>query len=216
MHARLQRLKQLACVPFALALGAASAHATNLVDNPGFESPALGGVVARYTCNCVPSGFGWTVGGAGVDLIRLYWAPHEGSQSLDMNQDIQTAGTPPGAVSQVIATTPGTTYTIGFWMAANPDHSRAPDDGPPIKTMDVSFGATTQSYTFDVTGRTLAEPGWTYHEFDAVATAATTTLSFVSTFTGYAGAAIDDVSVTASAVTPVRPGTWGRIKQLYR
>ena len=217
MTARRTSLRKGAALAALLASGfALEARATNLVTNPGFESPSLPTIVARYACACVPSGFGWTVGGAGVDLIRLYWAPQEGSQSLDLNQDIQTAGTPPGAGSQEIATTPGTTYTIGFWMAANPDHSRAPDDGPALKTMDVTFGATTNSYSFDVTASTLAAPGWTYHEFDAVASSAATTLSFVSTTTGYAGAAIDNVSVTASAATSAKPGTWGRLKSLYR
>lgn len=195
---------------------ALEARAANLVANSGFESPALTGNVMRYTCACVPAGFAWTVGGAGVDLIRMYWLPQEGAQSLDLNQDIQTAGTPPGAVSQVINTTPGATYTIGFWMAANPDHSRAPHDGPALKTMDVSFGATTNPYSFDVTSSTLAVPGWTYHEFDAVASGASTTLSFVSTTIGYAGAAIDNVSVTVSTTTAARADTWGRIKSFYR
>ncbi len=192
------------------------ARAQNLVANPGFESPAPAGITTRFTCACIPAGFAWTVGGAGVDLVQTYWTPQEGAQSLDLNQDNQGPATPPGSIEQTLATTAGGTYLVSFWMAGNPDHTRAPDDGPAVKTMDVTFGGTTQSFAFDVTGHVHAAPGWVPHQFLAVATGSSSLLRFASTTAGYAGPLVDNVSVTLQSTTPVRPSSWSRIKALYR
>lgn len=204
----------------ALALGllalAGAARAQNLVVNPSFEATGPAGITTRFTCNCVPTGFGWLVGGAGVDLVQTYWVPQDGIQSLDLNQDDQGPATPPGSVSQVIPTTPGASYRVSFWMAGNPDHTRAPHDGPAVKTMDVSFGPVTQSFAFDVTGKVHAAPGWVAHQFDVVANSASSVLLFQSTMVGYAGPTVDNVSVTLLATTSSRSTAWSRIKSLYR
>jgi choice-of-anchor C domain-containing protein len=207
-------------VRLAITLGllalASTAHAQNLVVNPSFEATGPAGITTRFTCNCVPPGFVWTVGGAGVDLVQTYWAPQDGIQSLDLNQDTQGPATPPGSISQTIATTPGAVYRVSFWMAGNPDHTRAPDDGPAIKTMDVSFGPVTQSFAFDVTGKVHADPGWVPYQFDVVANSANSLLQFQSTMAGYAGPLVDNVSVTLLASTNSRSTAWSRIKSLYR
>jgi len=82
-------------------------------------------------------------------------------------------------------------------MASNPDTSESPRDGPATKTMDVGFDSILHSYSFDVTGHTLADPGWIQQQLIVTATGANTILSFVSTSSGYAGMIIDNVSVTA-------------------
>ncbi len=210
------RLVPTIAIALALVLGLSQSAAANLVANPSFESPGHAGTTTRYTCTCAPPGFAWTVGGAGVDLVEGYWAAQDGAQSLDLNQDIQGPGTPPGAVSQLITTTAGLPYLVEFWMAANPDHSRSPDDGAPVKTMDVSFGTTSHSYSFDVSGHMHGDPGWVYRSFVATADAPGTLLSFVSTSTGYAGIIIDNVSVTPAPATPSRAATWGHVKALFR
>ena len=194
------RLRAILLVAFAMLPSAVQA---NLVQNSSFESPSPAGSTIRYNTPGTPPGFFWTVGGAGVDLVGTYWTAEDGSQSLDLNQDIghpTSTLTPPGSVSQDLATDPGTVYLVEFWIAGNPDTSAPDDTGPPIKTMDVFFGATMHSYSFDVTGHTLAELGWTHKQFLATATGSVTTLSFVSTSSGYAGMILDNVSVSASAV----------------
>lgn len=115
-----------------------------------------------------------------------------------------------------VATTVGSTYLVSFWMAGNPDHTRAPHDGPAIKTMDVTFGPTTQSFACDVTGHVHAAPGWVPYQFPVVATGPVSTLRFQSTMWGYAGPIVDNVSVTLQSTTPVRSSSWSRVKTLYR
>lgn len=139
----------------------------------------------------------WTVIGGGVravDYIGGYWVASDGSRSLDLN------GRPgPGGVEQAISTTLGNTYLVTFDMAGNPD------GGPTIKTMDVSaigVATQTQSYAFDITGRTRSNMGWAPQEFTFIADAPSITLRFMSTVVylgdstnvGW-GPALDNVSV---------------------
>lgn len=139
----------------------------------------------------------WTVIGSGVtvavdtiDYIGTTWVASDGNRSLDLNGYFGTGG-----VEQVISTIPGNTYLVTFDMAGNPDN------GPTIKTMDVlAVGTTTQSqsYSFDITGKTRSLMGWTPMQFTFVADATSTTLQFISTVTGSQnawGPALDNVSV---------------------
>jgi choice-of-anchor C domain-containing protein len=140
---------------------------------------------------------GWTVIGSSVtiadesiDYIGTTWQASDGSRSLDLNGYYGTGG-----VEQVISTTIGNTYVVTFDMAGNPD------DGPTIKTMDVlAIGTTTQSqsYSFDITGKSRTAMGWLPMKFTFVADAESTTLQFMSTVTGQQnawGPALDNVSV---------------------
>ena len=195
-----KRLRVSFLVAFAILPSAVQA---NLVLNPSFESPSPAGATTRYNTPDTPPGFVWTVGGAGVDLVESYWTAEDGSQSVDLNQDVghpTSSLTPPGSVSQDLATNPGTIYRVEFWIAGNPDNSAPDDTGPSIKTMNAFFGATMHSYRFDVTGHALADPGWIHEQFLVTATESVTTLSFVSTSSGYAGMTLDNVSVTPSSV----------------
>jgi choice-of-anchor C domain-containing protein len=134
----------------------------------------------------------WTVIGGGVraiDYINGYWVASAGVRSLDLN------GRPgPGGVEQGISTTIGDPYLVTFDMAGNPD------GGPTIKTMQVSaIGASTQSqnFSFDITGHTKTNMGWTAMQWTFVADASNTTLRFMSTVTDTVGwgPALDNVSV---------------------
>jgi hypothetical protein len=200
---------------FAL-LSASAASAQNLVVNPGFESPPGAGITTRYTCACEPPGFGWTVGGGGVDLVETYWPAEEGLQSLDLNADDQGPSTAPGSISQTIATTPNMLYLVSFMYSGNPDHSRAPDDGPALKQMKVTFGLDSYPVNFDVTGHTLANPGWAIGAFIAGTYSTSTELKFTSLTPGYAGILIDHVSVEAQPWLPARSRSWGSVKAGYR
>lgn len=139
----------------------------------------------------------WTVIGSGltvavdsIDYIGTTWVASDGNRSLDLNGYYGTGG-----VEQVISTIPGNTYLVAFDMAGNPDN------GPTIKTMDViAIGSTTQSqsFSFDITGKTRSSMGWTPMQYTFVADAASTTLQFMSTVTGSNnawGPALDNVSV---------------------
>ena len=67
-----------------LCLGAAAwAGPFNLVQNGSFEDPQITANFVTY--NVGQSIGGWTVGGAGVDLIRGYWHAKDGAQSIDLN-----------------------------------------------------------------------------------------------------------------------------------
>jgi hypothetical protein len=69
----------------------------------------------------------------------------------------------------------------------------------------VATGNVSTSYTFDTTGATRTDMGWTPFTYNFVADGGTTTLSFTSSIGGAYGAALDAVSV--SDAVP-EPATW--------
>jgi choice-of-anchor C domain-containing protein len=168
----------------------------DLIQNGSFEvGPAPG------THITLPEGStaidNWTVIGSGItiaadtiDYIGTTWVASDGRRSLDLNGYFGTGG-----VEQALSTTPGNTYVVTFDMAGNPDN------GPTIKTMDVSaIGTTTQTqgFSFDITGKTRSNMGWTSMQWSFVADAPVTTLQFMSTVTGDQnawGPALDNVSI---------------------
>jgi len=135
---------------------------------------------------------GWTVGGAGIDLIRTYWTPHGGIISIDL------AASGDGSLSRTLTTEVGQNYELRFWMAG------IPTGGPNVKTMDITMGSTTVTgVSFDATGSSTTSMGWVEMVFKWTATSTSSTLQFTSTSGTASGAALDDLSVTA---TP-EPGT---------
>lgn len=176
----------------ALALAGPAAHASGeLIHNGGFES--AGGFSGGF--ETIASGLdGWTIGGT-VDLINTYWTPASGNYSLDLN------GGGAGSISQSFATVVGQTYNVSFSLAGNPV-------GGGEKFFYASVTAPV-SYTFDTTGRTLADMGWVRKGFSFVATSNISTLSFVGDpYHSYYGAALDDISVMAAVP---EPGTYGML-----
>lgn len=136
---------------------------------------------------------GWTVTSGNVDYIGTYWTAGDGSRSVDLT------GGAPGTLSQTFDTAAGTSYLVRFLLAGNP----AGD--PSVKTLNVSAtGGSTASYTFDDTGKTLSNMGWTAFTYGFTATGGSTTLSFASTTAGSYGPALDGVSVSAVP----EPATW--------
>ena len=89
----------------------------NLIDNGDFEDSDAGAMYARHDKEEPPPG--WTVKRGTVDVIGGWWQAAHGKQSLDLN------GLEPGAISQEVATEPGKTYVLSFWMAGNPDDPEA-------------------------------------------------------------------------------------------
>ena len=175
----------------------ASAAPGELVQNGSFESPVISGqyqTVQGGDSTTIP---GWTVGGKSIDIVSgSLWQQVDGNQSIDLD------GTPgPGSLSQVVSTTPGTTYTLAFELAGNPDGG--------VKTLTVAAGTTSRDFSFDTAHTTTSNMGWEPETVTFTASGPTTTISFTSTDApgGNAGPAIDAVSVTANptAVLPESP-----------
>jgi choice-of-anchor C domain-containing protein len=163
-------------------IDAISVMPPNLVKDGGFERP----IVVR---NGYQGQLGaWTIGAGNVDVQGNHVAA-EGEQSLDLDGTNDR-----GEIHQDLATIPGHSYTLTFALAGN-------TEGLPVtKTLAVAFGATTQTYTFDTTGHSGADMGWTTKTLTITATAPTTRLSFRSTdaivFPQSYGPMIDEVWVS--------------------
>lgn len=171
-----------ACAAGAL-LALPSSGLANLVADPGFELGAVSGPFQTYGGGFITPG-GWEVVSGSVDLIKGYWQPAGGSQSLDV------AGNLSGTIRQTLATAANTQYLLTFDLSGNPD------GGPTIKTVRVDFGGSQQDFTFDITGITKANMQWKTQSWWVTAAGASTVLQFADLGgTGY-GSALDNVSVT--------------------
>jgi choice-of-anchor C domain-containing protein len=182
--------------------GQAVAQPTSIVVNGDFEQPVVFGDYATVG----PPGFdGWTVDAGTVDIVHELWTAASGLQSLDLNG---FCCIPAGSISQALPTTPGATYILSFSLAGNPDPVPICLGSPQVKEMEVFWGeASLGVFEFDVTGHTLADPGWQQISMPVAAGPSTTTLRFTSLLDGFAcGPALDDVAVTQSPTLPERPG----------
>ena len=161
-----------------LACAALGAQAT-LITNGTFEA---------YTGAAFTNGFqtvnagsaalvGWTVSGTSVDII-------EGAYGAVTGYSIDMLGSPgPGAISQSFATVTGQGYTLSFDLSVNNGSSN------------------NNALYVDLTGSSqVAFAGstpFTTQTLNFVATGTLTTLMFTSGASGYSGAVIDNVSVSA-------------------
>ena len=169
---------------------------TSLIVNGSFEEGPAG--VARYLN--LPNGNtsvrGWVVTGEGVDLVSTgYWRSSDGTRAIDLDGSVGSRKTPPyvkGGIAQTFETTPGTRYIVTFDLAGNPNQL------PRVKPMRISAAGQQAEFTFDATGKTGSQMGWTPKTWTFTANSASTTLEFasltVSPQTGF-GAAIDNVAV---------------------
>jgi hypothetical protein len=175
-------------------LASTAAFGAGLI-NGHFEAPVLTGngftyTAPQYHINDPPPEFGWQVGGIDVDLIRDYWQPSHGQQSLDLN------GYNPGAIFQDFTFSSPGMWQIQFDMSANPDV-------PGLKTVRVDFGtpnnlATLGTFSLDSTGRSRSNMEW------VTTTAATVfvpdanvvyRLEFTSLTAGASGPALDNIQL---------------------
>jgi choice-of-anchor C domain-containing protein len=163
--------------------------AQNLVSNGSFENPALAAGTSFTTILNGGTVGAWSITNGSVDLIRSYWAPADGFQSLDLNGNSQ------GTISQALATAAGTRYTLTFSMAGNPDWALD-------KVMRVWWGSQDLGLqTFVQTGQTRSNIGWMTVTFsDLLALSGTTALSFEGVNGGPTGMALDNIVVTANVV----------------
>jgi hypothetical protein len=166
-------------IGFCGTLAAFQIRADNIVTNPGFETGDLSG---------------WNLSGAhsspsdngiyyGVDPMDA----HSGANGAYFG--------PVGGIlnlSQALATSPGTTYSVTFWLAHSPE-----TPAPYINSVQVSFGSTT---LLNQTQAPVSD--YTEYSYTAVAGSSATNLLFAfrddtSFFS------LDDISVSAGGPTPV-------------
>ena len=154
-----------------------------IVQNGSFEIPVVSEGFDTYTAGQT---FGdWTVEAESIDLISgNYWQAADGHQSVDLS------GTTNGTIFQDLNTTLGKTYDISFALSGNPEGE------PSIKSIEVWWGSNLlDTLSFDITGKSNSNMGWTYHNYTATATSNTTRLRFKSLTSGGFGPAIDNVSI---------------------
>ncbi|MFJ8626102.1 choice-of-anchor C family protein [Kitasatospora sp. NPDC093550] len=164
---------------------AAGGHrALSHFDDGSFETPkapanAFTGLAAGQTIGP------WRVTAGSVDLIGAgFWQAAEGDQSVDLN------GGGAGTIAQTFTTAPGTTYSVTYALAANPE------GGPAVKTGRALIdGQDFQDFSFDSTGKTKAAMGYVGRQFSFVAQNSSTTLTFTSTVAGAYGPVLDNVQV---------------------
>src|SRR5262249_52148162 len=116
----------------------------NIVNNGGFETGTLAS---------------WTVGSYQPEQTLITTNSHSGSKAVALGP----AGAD-GSISQVLATTPGQAYTLGFWLA---NMSTATND------FSVEWGGTTLMSVVNAPAQ-----GYTEYQFTVTATGTSTSLEF--------------------------------------
>ena len=170
-----------------LSLSGSFALADNIVINGNFETPFAGQDFVMFQPG--ETFGGWTVTITWVDLVGTSVQAASGVQSVDLS------GGSAGQIYQDLATVPGQTYELRFAMAGSGVVEQQP---PLIKLMEVGWGTTlVDTPSFDITGHTVTDMGWTYHTYDLTAVSSITRLQFTSLIDTQWGPMIDDVSVTA-------------------
>jgi len=186
-----------------LALGAAvvaslsvgmSARAANLVVNGDFENSSS------------PQPFGWTLSGTGFETNSAGFA-HGGTYGFGI--DGNSAG---GYITQNLATTIGTTYSISFWL--DPRSTAAGN------TFSLSFDGSAISPTLAV-GTNLPN-GYHQYTYTALTGSASTALKLTWTASSGNYMALDDVLVDvapgagpgATTPVPVPAAVWSGLSLL--
>jgi hypothetical protein len=142
---------------------AAGAPSGSLIVNGSFEDPVI--AVPVQLVSSIP---GWQPTGScgpGIEIDRnAFGAAADGNQSIELNT------TCVNGVSQVVATTPGASYSLAFAFAARPGTTAAQN------RMDVRFdGLAVDHLGPQAPG---AELEWSIHQDEVTATGSSATLSF--------------------------------------
>jgi hypothetical protein len=144
----------------------AAAPAGSLIVNGSFEAPVIAGSFQLFSS--IP---GWIPTGScgpGIEIDRnAFGRAAEGNQSIELNT------TCVNGVSQVVATTPGASYSLAFAFAARPGTTAAQNQ------MEVSF----DGLVVDQLGPRTPAAGlqWSVHQYVVTATGSSATLSFQGT-----------------------------------
>ena len=162
-----------------------------LVANGSFELGVDPGISSDVSAPNSTTITGWTVEAASVDYIGSRWIAGDGVRCLDLS------GTDAGTISQTIAgLTSGQRYRLSFLMAANPEV------GAINARLRASISGASQEYSFLQSGFTTGNLGWTEKTLDFTASGSSHQLSFVSLNPGWAGAALDKISIVVNTNPP--------------
>jgi len=172
-----------------------SAQSANLIQNGSFETGSdPGSYTPLFTGSTAIDN--WTVTRGDIDYIGSLWQASDGVRSLDLN------GFVPGAIAQTFNTTIGQSYLMTFDLAGNPDGAEN------IRNITVEAAGQSTNFSFDVTGKTYSNMGWTPQSWQFTANNTQTTLEFRS-LTGDLrnGPALDNVAVVPADTPVPEPGT---------
>lgn len=134
---------------------------------------------------------GWNIHDGGIDLVSAsFWQAYRNNYSIDLNA--QSAG----RISQTLQAPGGRLYRVRFALAGNPY------DGAKVKQLRVEASGQYQDYSFDVTGRSGTNMGWTEHTFEFAACTSNPTLSFRSLISDNGGPALDTITVNEIPTSP--------------
>jgi hypothetical protein len=160
--------KLLLALTAAAALSFAHPAKANLITNPGFET-------GDFT--------GWTVVNAtGVGGTFAGVAPHSGN----FQAVFSGPGSANASLTQSVATTPGASYTIDFFLSSAAAI-------PFTESVSVSWGGVTLLSMTNLTSG--------YNEFTFTETASTASTALLFNFATFGGAwLLDDISVTPAGV----------------
>jgi choice-of-anchor C domain-containing protein len=123
-----------------------------------------------------------------IDYIGSYWQHADGKRSLDLH------GSPGfGGVKQTFATEKGKKYRVSFSLAGNVDGQVKE------KKLGVKAAGKEEKFTFDCTGKSRTDMGWSTQVWDFTATDKETTLELYTLMDDdpNCGPALDNVSVVA-------------------
>jgi len=194
---------------------------TNLINNGSFEAA---NTASAYYWGAWPSGSGfysfeqgnstainnWTViesptnpnPSSSIDWVNSSGTAEDGSYSLDLIGSNPYNGY--GGVQQTIATVPGHTYSVTFYLAGNPGYTN-------VSTLEVTAAGQSQMFTFDTTGHTVTSMGWVKETWSFVANSSNTTMQFYTEAStglpGSAGPMLDNVSVYDTTTTSTSSST---------
>jgi hypothetical protein len=216
----------------ALACGIAIPARADLVNNGTFSGTVTdnGGSYAEFSTGqsfaTTGGGFQWTVNNGNVDWIGTYWTAPDGTRSATGEHSVDLDGNQPGGIRDTAdGTVAGKVYLLSFDLAGNPDGSASEF----LKTVVVSAGSTTETFTFNVDNGVASGPngstaaggptsdanmGWQLESFLFVGDAGSTNFSFISGDTdpdSHNGAAIGNVSIVPFSRTTPEPGFYGLV-----
>ena len=136
----------------------------------------------------------WMVTEGGVDIVGPgQGKAFDGDHFIDLNGNSYG----PGALEQLVSTSPDRQYRISFRLAGNPNGA------PTVKDMEATFGDARQRFSFDITGHTNSNLGWVEQTFVANPNCGSSTaLTLRSLTAGDRGPNIDAVRVVDAG-----PGT---------